>query len=429
MSDRMSAEQTLGEETKKPPVIYRRATCRLCGSRHLQLAMALKPTPVADAYMPADRQNKQQPVFPLDLYLCLDCGLAHLPDVIDPQVLYGKYIYETTTSPGLVAHFQKYAERVLQRIGPASEAFVVEIGSNDGTLLKFFQKQGLRVLGIDPAAAIAQKTTASGTETLPSFFSPALAQKIKKERGAADIIIANNVMANIDNLEEFLTGIKDLLAPEGVFIFETGYLVDTMQNMVFDNIYHEHLCYFSVKPLDKFFSKHGMSLIYIDRVPTKGGSIRGTVQWAAGRRKVDSSVKEAIQLEENLGVDRIDAYRTFVGKIDTQKAKLTKLLNDLKKQGKTIAGYGASHSVTTFIYYFDLGEALEFLLDDNPRKYQTLSPGWHIPVYPSQKIYDNKPDYIVILAWRFYEQIVNTHQAFLKQGGHFIIPLPELEVI
>lgn len=418
-----------GEPVAKAADVFKRQTCRLCGSSRLKLVVPFPATPVADAYVPAKQKSEIQPEYALDLYLCEGCGLVHLRDVVNPELIYRKYLYETTTSPGLMEHFRKYAQDVMGRIKPSKWDFVVEIGSNDGTLLNFFKEKGLRVLGIDPARDIAQKATMAGIETWPEFFTAKLGDKIKREKGAAHIIIANNVIANIDQLDELMEGIRALLAPDGVFIFETGYLVDSVQHMVFDNVYHEHISYFSVKPLDEFFTRQGMQLVRVDRVSTKGGSIRGTVQLAGGPRSVESSVPELIKLEMQSGIYEPKRYAAFAAQLSVEKRKLLELLKDLKSKGKTVAGYGASHSVTTFIYYFELGDKLEFLLDDNPRKHHTFSPGYHIPVFASEALYERKPDYIIILAWRFYEPIIQKHQGYLEQAGHFVIPLPKMKVI
>ncbi len=409
--------------------VYKRNTCRLCGSQDLGLVMPMPASPIADGFVPAERRVEPQKYYALDLYQCRNCGLVHLRDVVNPEVIYRNYLYETTTSPGLVEHFQKYAEDVLGRINPARGDLVVELGSNDGTLLRFFQKAGLRVLGVDPAREIARRATQAGIETWSEFFTIDLSEKIKREKGMVDVVIANNVMANIDSLDRLLEGIRNILSPAGIFIFETGYWVDSVQNLVFDNIYHEHISYFSVKPLVAFFKKHGMELIRVDRIATKGGSIRGTVQLAAGSRRVEPSVTELVDMEIKRGFYQPAMYRKFAEEIDREKEKLTELLKELKASGKTIVGYGASHSVTTFLYYFGIAEFLDFIVDDNPRKHNTVSPGYQIPVLDSKAIYEKKPDYIVILAWRFYEQIIKKHQIYLEEAGHFVIPLPKMKVI
>ena len=409
--------------------VYRRDTCRLCGSRDLSPALSLTPTPLADSYIPADHLDETQPAYPLDLYLCDACGFLQMLDVIHPKVIYLDYIYETKSSLGLAAHFQNYADEVLKRIDPPQESLVADIGSNDGILLRAFQNRGMRVLGVEPARHIAREATESGIKTLPEFFTSELAQSIKKDYGSAAIITMNNLFANIDNLADVTRGIRDLLAPDGVFIFESFYLGDLMQNMVFDFIYHEHLSYFSAGPLDAFFRRHGMEIVDIQRVPTKGGSLHCTIQLEGGPRSVSASVGDLIRLEQDQGINRADTFKVFASHINAAKQRTLDYLRDLKVRGKTIAGYGASATSTTLLYHFEWVDILDFLADDNPSKQDMFSPGCHIPVFSSQSLYERKPDYVVILAWRFAQPIMQKHQAYLDQGGHFNVPLPELEVI
>jgi len=408
--------------------VYRRDTCRLCNGRSLELVLPIKPTPIADAYIPAERLDEVQECYPLDLFLCGSCGHVQLLDVVDAGLLFGNYIYVTSSSLGLVAHFENYAEEVLRRVSCAKGSLVIEIGSNDGSLLRFFQNHGMRVLGVDPAHKIAEEATKSGVETLPSFFTAELARQIRRERGPAAIVTANNVFAHADDLAGMAEGIRDLLAPDGVFVFEVSYLVDVIEKTLFDTIYHEHLCYHSVTPLQAFFRRHGMELIDAERVGTKAGSLRCIVQLAGGRRTVSPSVARLTGLEASLGLERGETVRAFAARIEHVKNQLGGLLRDLKAQGKTIAGYGASPSVTTLIYHFELGDVLSFLVDDNPRKQGLFSPGHHIPVLPPQTIYERKPDYILILAWTYAQPIKKKLQTSLAWDGHFIVPLPQIEV-
>lgn len=408
--------------------VFRRDNCRLCGGHDLELVLQLTPTPVGDDYVSVDRLDVVQETFPVELFLCRSCGLSQLLDVIDPEILYGEFIYETSISLGLIEHFQRYADEVLRRVLPPEGALAIDIGSNDGTLLRFFQEQGMRVLGIDPAREIAQKATASGVETLPTLFTTELARKIKNERGLATIVTANNTIANIDDLDNITEGIRDLIAPDGIFVFETGYVVDLIQAGLFDNIYHEHLSYFSVKPLESFFRRYDMELIEVERISTKGGSLRGTVQLGGGPRPLSSSVNSLINFESELSINRPEPFNVMATRINNVKEQLVSLVRDLKAQGKTIAGYGASVGVTTSLYHFDLGNLLRFIVDDNPAKHNLFSPGHHIPVFPSEAIYGRNPDYVVVLAWRYADPIINKHQTYLDQGGHFIVPLPEISV-
>jgi len=408
---------------------YKRDTCRLCGGTALELVLPLSPTPLGDAFVPKEQLRKAQAAYPLELYLCRDCGLPQLLHVVRPELIYIDYIYQTSVSLGLPEHFQRYVDETLDFLNPPAGTFVVEIGSNDGTLLEAFQDRGMRVLGIDPAHEIAQKATERGVETLPVFFNKKVARAIRNERGLAGIIAANNVMANIDDLDGFVAGIHDLLMPDGIYVFETGYMADLVPNMVFDFIYHEHLSYFLVKPLQFFFHCHGMKIIDAKRVATKGGSLRCMVQLEGGPRRVLPTVAEVTDYEESTGIGRPETLKDFANKIDAVKKELLSVLHDLKQRGKVIAGYGASHSVTTMLHHFDLGDKVEFVLDDNPIKHHTFSPGHHIPVLPPQALYERKPDYVLILAWRYAQPIMNKHQTFLEQGGHFIVPLPKVEVI
>jgi len=389
----------------------------------------LAATPLANAYIPAEHLNGESETFPLDLSLCRTCGHTQLDEVVDPDILYGDFRYETARSPGLTDHFHENVVQILDRVKPAPGALVVDIGSNDGTALRFFQEQGMKVLGVDPAQDIALRATESGIETLPTYLTVELAGKIKKEFGPAAIVTSNNTMANVDDIDAFGEAIRTILADDGVFIFETGYLLDTIRNLVFDNVYHEHISYFSVKPLEAFFRLHGMQLIDAQRVETKGGSLRATVQLAGGRRPVNESVRTMIDAESRFGLHSADRFKEFNSELYGARAQLKELLGHLQSQGETIAGYGASHSVTTFIYHFDLAGKLSFLVDDNPLKHDLFSPGWHLPVFAPEAIYEKKPGYVVILPWRFSQTIIEKHQAYLDQGGHFILPLPKLEII
>ena len=393
------------------------------------MVLPLAATPVGDAYVPAQHLDKPQETYPLDVWLCRQCGLAQLVDIVDPKVLYVEYVYYTSISLGLVEHFRRYAEDAVRRIQPAEGSLVVDIGSNDGSLLKAFQEQGMTVLGIDPARDVAKVANERGIETLNTFFNTDLVQKLRTERGPAAIITANNVFANIDNVDDMITGIREWLAPDGVFVFETSYLADVLEKTLLETVFHEHISYFSVKPLAEFFRRHGMELIDVQRVPSKGGSIRATVQRAAGKRPVASSVSEIVAYETKLGLHQPAIFQQFSAKIATVKAELLRCLRDLKARGKTIAGYGASVGVVTLLFEFELRGLLSFIVDDNERKQNTYSPGQHIPVHAPQALYERKADAVLILAWIYAEPIMKKHPQFVTMGGQFIIPLPALKVV
>lgn len=410
-------------------VIHRRSNCRGCGSHSLELVFSLKPSPIGDAYVTSERINVPQPSYPIDLYLCEQCGLAQIIDVIDPEILYGEYIYITASSMGLAEHFRGYADSVTSRCRLAPGFLVVDIGSNDGTLLKCFQELGMNVLGVEPAAHIAAQATAGGIKTIGKFFTPDLARQMVAEHGHARLVTANNVFANIDDLISWVNAINELLAGDGVFVFESYYLADLVQNMVFDFIYHEHLSAFSVKPIQALFDRVGLDLIAVERVDTKGGSLRYFVQRPGGPLAKDGSVDEMLALEDNMGLYRKETFSAFADKVNDLKEKTRKFLAQAKSEGKSIAGFGASITGTTLIYHFEIGGYLDYLVDDNLAKQGRFSPGLHLPVMPTSAMYERKPDYVVALAWRFAEPFIKKNRAYLDGGGCFVVPVPEFKVV
>lgn len=404
---------------------YRRTTCILCDSARLELAVPLAPSAIGNDYLAPPQPQER---YSLNLMLCHDCGNVQVEDVVDPALLFRAYTYATSQSLGLVEHFRSYAGALLQRVPTPAGNLVIDIGSNDGSLLRAFQAHGLRVLGVDPAVELARRVTASGVPTIPDFFTAALAQQIRAEHGPASIVTANNVFAHSDKLPDMADGIQHLLAADGAFTFEVSYLVDIVCKMLFDTVYHEHLCYHSIRSLKHFFARHGLVLIDVERIPTKGGSIRGTVQRAGGPRPTAPVVDALIELEYALGLDRIATFRAYGERINAAGAQVRDLLERLKQQRKTIAGYGASPTVTTLIHQFGLADFLDFLVDDNPVKQHTFSPGDHLPVYPSEQLYAADADYAVILAWNYAQPIIKRHQRFVEHGRRFVVPLPLLQV-
>ncbi len=406
-------------------IIYHRTDCRACGSHDLELVFSLKPSPIGDAYVTREQLEIFQPSYPIDLYQCRQCGLAQITDVIDPEVLYGDYIYVTGSSMGLAAHFRDYAQSVASRLKLTPGERVVDLGSNDGTLLGCFKQLGMQVLGVEPATHIALQATAGGIQTIGAFFTPELAREMVAEHGYARLVTANNVFANIDDLQSWVQGIDLLLAADGVFVFESYYLADLLQNKVFDFIYHEHLCAFSVKPVAALFERIGLRLIAVERVATKGGSLRYFVQRSTGSLQDDGSVAEMLAHEHAMGLYRKQTYSDFAEEINALKTQTRNFLLQAKREGKSIAGFGASITGTTLIYHFEIGELLDYLVDDNPAKQGRFSPGLHLPVYPCAVLEQRKPDYVLILAWRFAGAFIS------KQGlkHSLIIPVPEFKVL
>lgn len=408
---------------------YHRNTCRLCESPNVELVLKLTACPPVDAFIPASQLDEPQLSFPLDLYLCHACGHLQLLDVVSPKLLFGSYIYTTSSSPGLVEYFRNYAAEVLAYANLPAGALAADIGSNDGTLLRFFKEKGLRVLGIDPAEGIAAAATVSGVETIPAFFNSQLAKKLRAERGAFSLVTANNVFAHSDHLDDMADGVRTLLAPDGLFVFEVSYILDMVKNMVFDFIYHEHLSHHSVKPLRTFLDRHGMELLHVQRTPSKGGCIRCFAQPRNGPRQVSPSVAELLKLEDDFRLYDVATYKEYDAKIQAAKSALLSALDDPSLRGRNIAGYGASATATVLIYHFGLGDLLETIIDDNPLRQGRFSPGHHIPVKSSEILYTKPPAAVVILAWRFADMMIEKHRVYLQNGGQFIVPLPGLRIV
>ena len=391
--------------------------------------LSLTPTPPANAFVSEDQLQEVQSTFPLELYFCENCAHLQLLGIVDPAELFRNYVYVSGTSPSFVKHFEDYAGTCTTRFNLSPGDLVIDIGSNDGTLLKFFKSNGLKVLGVDPARAIAEKATADGIETWPEFLNQTIADRVKADRGQARLITANNVFAHADDLSSLTDSIRSLLAPDGVFVFEVSYLTDVYQDTLFDTIYHEHVSYHSALPLRQFFTSKDMDFFAAEKIASHGGSLRGMVQLAGGPHKADGSVQSLIDEEHSLALDRSETWLGYGEKINALKDQLVALLTKLKQNGKTIAGFGAPAKATTLMYHFNLGpDIVDFIADDATLKQGLFSPGLHIPVLPGQALYDKKPDYVVLLAWNFAPQIMSNHTKYLESGGHFILPLPEVKV-
>ena len=407
----------------------KRDVCRLCESKNLELVVPLVPTPVAEKYLTKEQLNQKEAICPLDLYMCSSCGHVQLLDIIDPKFLYSDYTYSSGNSSGLVQHFKEYADKIVNKYKPKKNSLVIDVGSNDGTLLYFFKNYRLKVLGVDPAKEIAEKATSKGIKTLPEFMNMELSQSIKKEHGLAKIITANNAFAHMDDLSGMLESIKALLSDDGIFVFEVSYLLDVIQKILLGTIFHEHHSYHSLKPLIKFMKRFNMEIIDVERVSIQGGSLIGVAQISGGTYKISSSVKKLIELEEREKLDKPETIKKFSKKMKKLKDELGNMLADYKNQGKTIAGFGAARSGTTLITQMGIGKLLDFIVDDSPEKQGKFTPGDHILVRPTNAIYQKKPDYLFILAWIHAKKIMENNKRYIDEGGHFIICFPEIKII
>jgi SAM-dependent methyltransferase len=396
----------------------------------LSKVLALTPTPPANAFVSKEKLSTKQSVYPLELYFCEDCAHLQLLDVVNPVELFQNYVYVSGTSPSFVEHFSNYAKSCIDDLDLSAGELVIDIGSNDGTFLNFFKDQQLNVLGIDPAHIIAKEASDKGIETWPEFFSEQVAKKIIETKGHASLVTANNVFAHVDDLAGIVKSVRSLLKPNGVFIFEVSYLGAVFEDTLFDTIYHEHVAYHSILPLLNFFNTNGMELFAAEPIASHGGSIRGMVQVINGPKKINGSVQSLIDHEYALGLNLSQTWVGYADKINALRSKLVDLLTNLKQAGKSLAGYGAPAKATTLMYHFGLGpDIIDFISDDAPLKQGLYTPGLHIPVFSSDAIYEKKPDYVIVLAWNFAPQIMKRHQNYINNGGHFIVPLPEIRII
>jgi len=410
--------------------VKHKTDCRLCGSTSLEHVLPIKPSAIGDAFVPAERLSEPQDLYPLDCYLCLDCGHLQNLDVVDPDILFRDYTYRTSVSLGLVEHFKRYAQSVVSSLSIPPGSLVVEMGSNDGSLLKAFNNEGMRVQGVDPARHIAAAATADGIPTIPDFFTSALASRIKSDQGEAKLFCANNVFAHIDNMSDVVKGIRLLLADDGAFVFEVSYIVDMIDNMVFDTIYHEHVSHHALIPLETFLNRHDMTLFRVERTGTKGGSIRAFAQpKSTGTRPRSDELSKLIADEERRGITKPKIYQDWFEEIERCRRHVLAYLDKAIADGQLIAAYGASTTTTTLLYHFELEKRVKFIVDDNTLKQGLYSPGAHIPVLPSSELATKKPDIVVILAWIYAEPILKRNQAYLEAGGRFLLPLPEPRVV
>ena len=401
-----------------------KSKCRICDSESMSKILPLKASPIADAYIKKNDIGLKQSKYDLSVFLCRSCGLVQLITVINPSILYNDFLYKTDTSLGLTDHFMKLASKMTKKLDLIKGSLVVDIGSNDGSLLLGFKNNNMVVLGVEPACGIAKDADDSGIRTWCTYFSLETSKKILDEHGRAKVINCNNTFANIDEINDFVDGFKYLLDNNGTLIIETSYIFNLIDSLVFDTIYHEHLSYCSLTPLEYLFNKHRLKVVDVETVDTKGGSIRCYIEHDIGQ-DVSESILEMRSNEKKLY--SLDVFNDFAFNIEKQKDKCKAFLE--KNNSTKIYGYGASHTTTTMLFHYEIYDYIEKIIDDNEIKIGRLSPYSHIPVVSSKLLYSDAPDFVVIFAWRFSDYIIEQHKKYLENGGIFIIPLPEFRII
>src|SRR3989344_804461 len=401
--------------------------CRVCKGRDLVRFLSLGEHPPVDNFTDREHLDAEKR-YPLDVYFCNTCNLVQLLDVVTQEELFhGNYAYFSSASVPLVEHFKSYAEDLKKDVLQKDD-LVVDIGSNDGILLQFFV-DGYRVLGVEPSANVAEVARKKGIETIAGFFTVDMAKQIVKKYGKAKVISANNVFAHIDNLDEIVQGVKELLTDDGVFVSESHYLLDLIEKREFDTVYHEHLCYYSVKPLQHLFGRFGMEVFDVRRVNSHGGSIRVYARRKSGK-PLSESVAGLLELEEKAGLHTLERFSGVQREGNAIRDRLVALVRGFRAEGKTVTAYGAPAKSGTLLNFCGFtADDLKYVTDTTPQKVGLLTPGSHIPVLSPEILATETPDYILLLAWNYRTFILEKEKGLRERGAKFIIPIPEVEIV
>jgi len=396
--------------------------CRICSSKNLKMVLDLGEQPPANSFIDQNQLNSTEFKFPLRLFWCSDCFLVQLLDIVDKEYLFKNYFYMTSASKPIVDHFKKYAQDVYKEfLEGKNDQFVVEIGSNDGSLLSEFKKLGTSILGIEPATNLSNLANQSSITTKNTFFSSQLSKEIIKSHHAS-VVVANNVIAHVEDLHDLMEGIQILIGNDGIFIFEVPYLLDLIKKLEFDTIYHEHLSYFSILPLLKLVKQFGLEIFDIRKQSVHGGTLRIFVS-KKDNYQINNSVNFFINEENKLGLDKIEFYHKFSTNVEELKKNLLKLLTQLKKENKSLLGYGAPAKGNVLLNYCGIDtNFLDYIVDTTPLKQGKYTPGMHIPIIPPKNL--KNTDVALLLAWNYESEILLKEKMFRNNGGKFLIPVP-----
>lgn len=406
----------------------REEACRSCGSGDLCSVLSLGETPLADRLVSERGLAEPDPTAPLELAICERCALVQITETVPPEILFGgDYPYFSSVSPTLLEHSRTNALDLIDRLGLDSSSFVVEIASNDGYLLKNFLEHGIPVLGIDPAKDPAAEANRIGVETLNDFFGRDLARRVREERGQADLILANNVLAHVADLNGLVAGIATLLKGGGQAVLEMPYVVDLVRHVEFDTIYHQHLCYFSVTALDHLFRRHGLVVQGLRRLAIHGGSLRIFV---GHEDRQSETVRRYLDTERAEAFDGHQAYGAFAERVRHVTARVREILDEHKRRGARLVAYGAAAKGTTMLATCGIGrETLDYVVDRNHYKHGRYMPGSRLPILPTERLLEDRPDAALLLTWNFADEIFRQQAAYLEAGGVFIVPIPEPRVV
>jgi len=399
--------------------------CRGCGRSGLEVVLDLGEMPLANAIVKEEDLARPEPRYPLALAYCPDCWLVQVTDTVAPDLLFREYTYFSSVSDAFVEHARGIAERLIAERGLGQDSLVVEPASNDGYLLQHYVRAGVPVLGIDPARNVAEVATANGVPTLAEFFTRDLADELARSGRMADVVHANNVIAHVPDLNDFVAGIARILKPAGVAVIEAPYLREMVERLEFDTIYHEHIFYHSLTTLSRLFERNGLSVVDVERITVHGGSLR-VFAMRSGTEEPSEAVRSLLAEETAVGLCSPEYYATFAGRVDTLRHELRTMLADLRSQGHTVAAYGAAAKGTVLLNAFDIGpDLISFVADRSPHKQGHLMPGVHIPIVDPDQLVARKPEECLLLVWNFADEILAQQAEYRRLGGKFIIPIPK----
>ena len=393
------------------------------------MCLALGEHPPANGFLHADQQEDKLEVNLPNTYVCLDCGLIQVPDNVPPN-FFRNYVYVPSGATTMFTHFEAFAEKMVRNHTKSRDDLIIDIGCNNGLFLGYCKEKGARVLGIDPADNLTALAAKKGIDIVGEYFGTTTGKMVAQKYPGAAVITTTNTFNHIDDLHDFMNGITKVLAPEGIFVVEVPHALDLIEKNEFDTIYHEHVSEFTIRSFVELYHFFDLEVFKIDLLPIHGGSVRVYAQRRGGARPIESTVAELLASEEAASLFSRETYVAFAERVKTIRAELLTLLADLKAQGKTIAGYGAPAKGNTLLNYYGIGpDTLPYLVDRNELKHGLYSPGMHIPVVPPSRILETQPDYLLLLAWNFADEIIEQQSEYRKRGGKFILPIPKPEII
>jgi novobiocin biosynthesis protein NovU/D-mycarose 3-C-methyltransferase len=401
-------------------------TCRVCDAPALEPVLDLGRTALANRFLRPDRLGEPELTYPLRLARCGGCGLIQIDETVPREELFAHYVYVTGTSDAAVRHAARLARDTVELLGLQPGDLVLEAASNDGTVLKAFQPYGVRTLGVEPAANIAERARGRGVETVCEFFDAGCARRLRESHGPARLVLARHVLAHVADLHGFVAGLREALADDGAAVVEVPHLLPFHNRLEYDTVYHEHLCYYSVEVLQTLLARHGLELIDAEEVDLHGGSVLLTAQRRGGPRFRRAGVDRLLAREERVGLHHPRTWETFARRVLRSRDTLREELADLRAGGRSVAGYGAAAKGMTLLAFAGLGpESVPFIVDKNPLKQGLLTPGHHIPVCGPERLDREPPDVMLVLAWNFAAEVAEQQAGYLRRGGRLLLPVPQ----